>query len=140
MKMHTRLTGQKGVSAVEFALVLPLLVVLLFGIVEFSILLYDKAMITNASREGARAGIVFDDPRPTDAEIIAVVDAYCGSNLITFGSSSAVNTTFPQRGTGTGDPLAVRVAYQYDFLVVPNFITSLAPGITLAAETVMRME
>jgi Flp pilus assembly protein TadG len=35
---------------------------LLFGIIEFGIILYDKAMITNASREGARAGIVYSEP------------------------------------------------------------------------------
>ena len=55
--MKTRLLkGNNGASAVEFAVVLPLLV-LPFGIIEFSLALYDKAMITNASREGARAGI-----------------------------------------------------------------------------------
>ncbi|HKK00735.1 MAG TPA: TadE/TadG family type IV pilus assembly protein, partial [Desulfuromonadales bacterium] len=53
---------ERGASAVEFALVLPLLLVILFGIIEFGFILYDKAMITNASREGARAGIVLYTP------------------------------------------------------------------------------
>ena len=47
----------------EFAIIAPLLFIILFGIIEFGILIYNKAMITNASREGARAGIVFSDPR-----------------------------------------------------------------------------
>ena len=51
---------EQGGSLVEFAIVMPLLFVILFGIIDFGILLYDKAMITNASREGASAGIVFD--------------------------------------------------------------------------------
>ena len=55
--------NQRGASAVEFALILPILICVLFGIVEFGLLMYDKAVITNASREGARAGIVFS-PRP----------------------------------------------------------------------------
>ena len=54
--------NQTGASAVEFAIVLPILVLLVFGIIEFSVALYDKAMITNASREGARAAIVFRVP------------------------------------------------------------------------------
>jgi len=143
MSMNARKTlkiyDRKGASAIEFALVLPVLVLLLFGIIEFSIILFDKAVITNASREGARAGIVFADPRPTDAQISAVVNTYCSDHLITFGSASPV-TTFPIRGSSSGDTLSVRVLYQYDFLVLPNFISSLTGGINLAAETVMRME
>ncbi len=50
---------QNGAATVELAILLgTILLPLLFGIIEFSFLLYDKAMITNASREGARAGIV----------------------------------------------------------------------------------
>jgi len=51
--------SQKGAAVVEFALILPILLLLLFGIIEFSFYMYDKAMLTNACREGARAGIVF---------------------------------------------------------------------------------
>ena len=64
-----KITEEKGASAVEFAIILPLLVVFLFGIIEFGIIFYDKAMITNASREGARKGIVFRDPRVSVSEI-----------------------------------------------------------------------
>ena len=49
---------------------------LLFGIIEFGIILYDKAMITNASREGARAGIVFDPDGISDSYIREVVKTY----------------------------------------------------------------
>ena len=60
---------QCGVAAVEFALILPLLLALLFGMAEVSLLLYDQAVITNASREGARAGIVLKTPKLTTTEI-----------------------------------------------------------------------
>ena len=59
--------NQRGASAIEFAIVFPLLVLLLFGIIEFSLILYDKVMITNASREGARAGIVVQLTRMTES-------------------------------------------------------------------------
>jgi Flp pilus assembly protein TadG len=139
--MKREIKGQKGVAAIEFALVLPLLLVLVFGIIEFSVLLYDKAMITNASREGARAGIVYSYPgRITDEAIISVVDNYCQNSLINFGGTSAVSTTITRTGNSSGNPLTVRVSYRYDFLVLPNFISALISEITLVAETVMRME
>ena len=137
-----KLKNQNGAAAVEFAIVLPLLILLVFGIIEFSVAFYDKAMITNASREGARAGIVFSDMDASqrEAEIIGVVDTYCGDHLITFGAPTDVATTTEGSGGSSGEPLTVRVAYQYSFLVLPNFVTDLTGGITLVAETVMRME
>lgn len=136
-----KMKNQKGVAAIEFAIILPVLIVLLFGFIEFSILLYDKAMLTNASREGARAGIVYSDPNPiTDNDIRAVVNNYCASHLISFGTGSAVNTAISRTMESFGNALTVTVTYQYDFLVLPNFVTTLMGGVNLGAETVMRME
>jgi Flp pilus assembly protein TadG len=136
-----KIKDQKGVAAIEFAIILPVLIVLLFGFIEFSILLYDKAMLTNASREGARAGIVYSDPNPiTDNDIRAVVNNYCASHLISFGTGSAVNTAISRTMESFGNALTVTVTYQYDFLVLPNFVTTLMGGVNLGAETVMRME
>jgi Flp pilus assembly protein TadG len=125
---------------VELALVLPILLVVAFGIIEFSVALYDKAMITNASREGARSGIAFRIPPVTDEEIGNVVNTFLGSSLITFGGPAAADTTVTRNGSNPGDELIVSVNYTYTFLLIPNFITSLSGGITMVAETVMRME
>ncbi len=132
--------NRKGAAAVEFALVLPVLVLLLLGIIEFSIALYDKSVVTNASREGARAGIVFRDPPVTDGEITGVVTGYCQNRMITFGSAAQVTTTVLREGIATGDDLTVRVQYQYQFLAIPKFVTSLAGGVQLGGQTIMRME
>jgi len=138
--MSAEWKNQDGASAVEFALVLPILVLMVFAIIEFSVALYDKAMITNASREGARAGIVFRIPPVTDEEIGNVVNTYLGGNLITFGGPAAANTTVTRNGSNPGDELKVTVDYTYTFLIIPNIITQLSGGITMMAETVMRME
>jgi Flp pilus assembly protein TadG len=136
-----KISNQRGASAIEFAIVLPLLILMLFGIIEFGILLYDKAMITNASREGARTGIVYSYPsRISDDEIWAVVRNYCEDHLITFGSGTLQVPEITRSGDASGDVLTVRVRYKYDFLVIPSFIAELAGGINLLAETVMRME
>ena len=132
--------NQRGVAAVEFALVLPVLVLLLLGIIEFSVALYDKAVVTNASREGARAGIVFRDPPMTEGEIAGVVTSYCQDRMITFGSVTQVTTNVIWEGMASGDDLTVRVLFQYQFLAVPNFVADLAGGIQLGGQTVMRME
>ena len=156
MRIQNQKIGQKGAAALEFALVLPLLVLLTFGIIEFSLLLYNKAMLTNASREGARAGIVFSDPRADDAYIKTKVEAYCSTYLITFGSGSGIPlsdddidiTPIESNRLDTdvsppGTPMTVTVRYHYDFLVLPNIPLGpigLKDGITLRAVTVMRME
>ena len=135
--MKTTIKNQRGVAAVEFALILVPLVMLVFGTIEFGTILYDKAVITNASREGARSGVVFvADGTVGDADIVDVVNTYCGNNMISLGASSSVSTTITR-----AEPfLTVRVAYRYNFLVLPSFIASLTSGINLQAETVMRME
>jgi Flp pilus assembly protein TadG len=148
-KMKTRIARQEGASAIEFAIVLPLLLILVFGIIEFSILLYDKAMITNASREGARLGIVYryadgGPNHPGDGEISAAVAQYIQNHLISFGSGDSANTTISRTGDSPGDSLTVTVNYQYSFLVFSSLLSlvggSMSDGIPLDAMTIMRME
>ena len=132
---------QQGAAAVEFAIILPILTVLVFGIIEFGLALYDKAVITNASREGARAGIVFKDPIVSDDEITAVINNYCQNNLVTFGTVKDATTTINREGaSASGDNLTVTVVYTYDYLLLPGFISSLTGGLNMNATTVMRME
>ncbi len=126
---------QRGAAAVEFAIIAPLLFTIVFGIVEFSLLFYDKAVITNASREGARFGIVYSLARPDEAQIAAEVATYTSGRLVTFGSSTPV-TTAVWSGTTSGDSLTVTVAYDYDFLVFPNFIPGFGNVTTVNAVTV----
>ena len=139
--MALKMGDKTGVSAVEFAIVLPVLTLFLFGIIEFGILFYDKAVITNASREGARAGIVYRFPDPvTAAEIEQVVLDYCAGHLITFATTPSLTIAADWTGYEAGDTLTVTALYDYQFLVLPNFVTALIGGINLAATTVMRME
>jgi Flp pilus assembly protein TadG len=145
---------QQGASAVEFVIIATVLAMVLFGIVEFSLILYDKAMITNASREGARAGIVFKadpvsgDYLPTsEDEIGSIVDNYLQNRLITFSESPPDVATavdyqdLDSSGDITsGDYRIVTVSYTYQYLLLPNFVAALTGGMSLAATTRMRME
>ncbi len=131
--------GSKGTSIVETAIALPLLLLLIFGIAECGIILYDKAVITNASREGARAGIVQALVRADEAAIRSVVNSYASARLINFGSAS-LNTSVPDAPcTGFGSPLTVNVSYRYHFLVLP-FVSSVIGPVDMGAKTVMKCE
>lgn len=60
--MRHRLMDSKGASAVEFALVLPVLIAILLGIAELGFLFNQQISLTQAAREGARAyAIHYDD-------------------------------------------------------------------------------
>jgi Flp pilus assembly protein TadG len=57
---RTSKSADRGAAAVEFALVLPILMLLIFGIVDFGRMLNAKITITEAAREGARAAALVD--------------------------------------------------------------------------------
>ncbi|MBE3092327.1 MAG: pilus assembly protein [Chloroflexi bacterium] len=58
------LSGEKGTSAVEFAIILPILVMLVFGIIQFGLVFNKYIAITHAAREGARLAAVGLDGDP----------------------------------------------------------------------------
>ena len=143
--MKARIESQKGASAVEFAIVLPILLLLILGIIEFSFLLFNKAVITNAAREGARAGIVQRIPRVTSPEIETKVKDYSFNHLITFGgpTTPTVETNPPTgcpTGAYSGTDLKVTASCHYTYLALPHFLSDLLGGTDLKAEAVMKCE
>jgi len=69
-----------------------------------------------------------------------VVIDYCADYLINFADSPSLTISVQREGLEAGAPLTVTVSYPYQFLILPNFVATLAGGITLVATTVMRME
>ncbi len=155
--MSPKRRSEGGTAIVETALVLALFYLILFGVMEFSILLFNRAVIINASREGARLGALFNvstnnigvfvTTPPTDAEISAKVMAYSCGHLISFSASSGSSPTVSvsptwtaRRAGGAGTLLRVSVDYPFQFLLLPRLFSDLLGGTTLSAETVMRME
>ncbi len=57
--------GDRGAAAVELALILPVLLLLIGGIVDFGRAFFAQIIITNAASEGARAGVVQGGSRST---------------------------------------------------------------------------
>jgi Flp pilus assembly protein TadG len=136
--MAIRRQAQQGAAAVEFALVLPILLLVFFGMVELSLALYDKAIITNASREGARAGIVLSSPKMTDAQIRAVVLNYTNGSLISLGTTTAPTVTVVQSNPASfPNALRVTVSYTYKGLGVGTMLGALGSPIVLTSSTSM---
>jgi Flp pilus assembly protein TadG len=133
-----RVRDRKGSQVVEFALILPMLLLVVFGIVDFGLAIFDKAIVTNAAREAARAGVVFAPTRLTETEIQQVALNYCGSNLVTFGSPVAPNVAVVGAGGASGAPLQVTVSYPYTYGVIGRLVP--LPSLTLTSQAVMRME
>lgn len=126
--------NQKGGAVIEFAVILPLLVLLICGAIEFGLLVYNKQVITNASREAVRAGITGQSA----SDVASIATGYCGSRLISLNSIItpdllSVSITPPD---GQND-ITVSVSLTYDLLF------SRIIGIdhaTISGQTVMRME
>jgi Flp pilus assembly protein TadG len=91
---------QKGAQAVEFALVLPFFILIIFAVLDFGMLVYNKAIITNASREGARAGVVLSAATWSAAAVTQTACNYARNTLITV-KTGTTNTSC----TGTKDPV-----------------------------------
>lgn len=117
-------------------------------IIELGLLLYNKQVITNASREGARAGIVCLYDKVTGARLVQnieeVVEKYCTNRLVTFGETGPLTVT-PATSAGLvyPDDLTVKVTYEYTYMLssLLNFLgADLGPSIEIGATTVMRVE
>jgi Flp pilus assembly protein TadG len=140
----------EGAAAVEFAIVISLLLIIVMGVVDFGHAWFMKQIITNAAREGARKGVVYvanaDGSRkiPTAADIQTWVsrvwtDPGTGQSLLPADANPAV--TFPNGLSGTvGAPLTVRVSCTKTWWVIDNFIPTLSNNVQLNAETTMRVE
>ncbi len=133
--------AQQGAAVVEFALVLPLLLVLLIGGIDMSLALYDKAVITNASREGARVGIVARNPPVSETEIRQVVQAYTQSALVDFGSGKPAPTVSVEQGSlGPNPTLKVSVSYTFQGIGLGDLLSNLGQPWVLQSSTVMVYE
>lgn len=136
---------QKGMAAVEFGLVMPVVIVLLFAVFEFGMAFWRKQVLTAAVREGARAGIVATNPRKTKAEIEAEVFEYLDGVGYTAAGRTATATG---AGGAAGTALTVTATYPTSFLILSRLplgsgVDSKVDGngnMTLTASVTMQME
>ena len=134
MTNYLRKKQRSGVAAVEFALIAPLFLLFVMGIIEFGRMAMVMQLITNAAREGARISVL---DGATQAKISNRVNGYLKSGSIT-GATVKV-TPDPPDSAGYGESVSVSVAVPFNnvsWLPAPFFLG----GKTLSAESVMRRE
>jgi Flp pilus assembly protein TadG len=126
-----------GQSLVEFAVTLPVFLLLLAGIVDFGLGLYSQMTIINASREGARLGIVELGVATTPGEV-AAAKADIETKVSEAASGLDVDTTVTcvPAACAPGDPVIVQVDYQYRMLWPLAFGTHIG----LSSTVQMRIE
>ena len=73
VRLSARVRSEAGAELVEFALVLPMLLLVFGGIVDFGLLLQRQQVVTNAAREGARLAVL---PGYTAADVQARVTQF----------------------------------------------------------------
>jgi Flp pilus assembly protein TadG len=136
---HTR---TRGIVSLEFVLMLPFLLMVMFGIVDMSMLLCDKAVITNAAGAAARQGVVLRATPYTTTQIKNVALAYMQNSLVTGGT--ATTPTITPSGScstiGSGNALQVTINYTYNGLVVGSAFSALTGAVTLTATAVRNCE
>lgn len=114
---------EQGASAVEFAIVVPLLTTLLLAIIGFGFLYNNYLAVTHAAQEGARMAAVGQYSESAVREAAYPVDP------------SSVTISYPD-GNSRGNPVVVTVVHDY-VLEIPFFGSS---DIPLTGRAQMRLE
>jgi Flp pilus assembly pilin Flp len=130
MISRRRLREEKGQTMVEFALALPILLLIMFAVIQFGIVYNDYVTLTDASRAGARKAAVsrhLDDPE--GAAIEAVENSATGLDLDDLDVN--VSGTFEH-----GEDVTVEASYPYEIDLLGIVVAS---G-DLTAETTERVE
>ncbi|MGQ9922029.1 MAG: TadE/TadG family type IV pilus assembly protein [Desulfobacca sp.] len=139
---------QEGAVAVEFALVITILLFILGGVIDFGHYLYLRHVATNASREGARFGVVYstswpsESCWPSDSDIIAYVTSKYNDSLRSCNGSGPT-VTIRRSGNTSGSDLTVEVETTKEWFILNTFIRKLPSADALLKPkgvTVMKLE
>ncbi len=130
-------TADRGAAAVEFALLLPVLLLIVFGIIDFGRALNAQITLTQAAREGARLAAV---GLPAD---VVVARTQAAATTLT---GVTVSVTGCPTGAGLDATAVVRASYRFSFITPIGAIAGLLGGggiggpLTLSAQGEMPCE
>ncbi len=136
-----RCRSERGAELIEFAIVFPVLMLIVAGIADFGMMFRSLEVITNASREGARVAVL---PAYAAVDVEARVDAYMAASGMA-GDIYAVTVTDETIATpaGTFTARAVSVNYTYQSATLGPIAAFFGGGfgnVPLGARSVMRVE
>lgn len=119
LALRRRISGSKGQSTVEMALVLPLLIWLLLGLVDMALLANAYVLIMNGAREGVRLGL-------TGASDSAVVQRVKDTSVGLDPARLTISVS-PAGARNSGSDIAVQVDYRYKVLALMGIIGTDVP-------------
>ena len=123
--------SEHGQDLVEFALITPLLMLILLGIIEFSLVVFCYNSISNAAREGARYGTV----HPTDTVGIQAAALHSMTGL------ASIPTTPSVTYDADANTIRVQIDYPYQMITAPMLrVVGVSGTIHLAAASTMNTE
>lgn len=129
---------ERGQGLVEFALVLPFLLFLLLGIVDFARGWFSYQVLTDAARRGARMAVI-DDPTVAEGDVVAEV-----RDALRIGGLDPNRATVQIDGfrSGRGNPAGVAIDYPYTLRFVGRIFGWFTgdPNLTLRTQFEMRNE
>lgn len=124
---------RSGVAALELALVLPIFLIAVFGILEFGRAMMVQQVLTNAAREGARRAVI---PGATDAQVTSLVQNYLANTTVSTGTS----TVSPSLSTARShDAITVVTTVNYSDVGF-GLMDWISPNATFGASVTMRKE
>jgi len=118
--IKARLRSERGAELIEFALVFPVLLMVVLGIVDFGFLFQRMEVVTNAAREGARIAVL---PGYATADVQARVTNYVQTGGVPVtGTNPVVSVTDVSIPTGVGGPnltgKRVQVTYTHSYVFI----------------------
>lgn len=121
----------RGAAAVEFALILPILITLLLGVMEFGYAMFVQATVAGAAREGARNLAIYQN---TSSAVQAAVAAGQPAGV----ASSEVTPNASGCATGSASPGPVTVTIRHTYSGLGGLSWFKLPDLTITGEGVMR--
>ena len=118
---NQKLSQESGQSFVEFALVLPILILMTLGVADFCRIAYTATVVHTASQAGARAGMI--DRNVNGAVSQTNVETAVANNFIGLDASRVVVSSVVN-----ANPVQVSISYPVDFVLL-SIADGLFPGV-----------
>lgn len=131
-----RLRAERGVALVEFALVAPLLMLLLFGMLDFGKAFAYWIDETHLANTGARMAVVNNWPTKGSQTLQEYLVEAADTGELQENAIACVDFLGPQ---GVGEPVRVTVKVPYQWLPIVTNLVGIGPK-TITASSTMRLE